>query len=71
MKKFDRTIFIFTGLGIWSLAISQFTKPSTIKAFEPSLNSYSVTDEQSLKTSCLITGWRKVDCTTKTSFDKD
>ena len=32
MKKFDRAVFIFIGLGIWALAVSQFMKPSTAVA---------------------------------------
>ena len=32
MKKFDRDVFIFIGLGIWALAVSQFMKPSTAVA---------------------------------------
>ena len=35
MKKFDRAVFIFIGLGIWALAVSQFMKPSSgIAAFQ-------------------------------------
>ena len=69
MNKFDRGVFIFIGLGIWLLALYQFTNPSIAEALEKSPNLYSITVDQSLKTSCLITGWRKVDCTTKTSAD--
>ena len=69
MSIFDRGVFIFIGLGIWLLALSLFTKPSIAEALEKSPNLYSITVDQSLKTSCLITGWRKVDCTTKTSAD--
>ena len=32
MEKFDRTILIFIGLGIWALVMSQFLKPSTAVA---------------------------------------
>ena len=51
---------------------SSYEHPAIIKvaeALEKSPNLYSITVDQSLKTSCLITGWRKVDCTTKTSAD--
>ena len=32
MSKFDRGVFIFIGLGIWALAMSQFLKPSILNA---------------------------------------
>ena len=32
MKKLDRAILIFIGLGIWELAMSQFLKPSNAVA---------------------------------------
>ena len=36
MSIFDRGVFIFIGLGIWLLALSQFTKPSIAEALEKS-----------------------------------
>ena len=32
MKKFDRFLLIFIGLGIWALAASQVFKPSSVVA---------------------------------------
>ena len=32
MKKFDRILLIFIGLGIWALAASQVFKPSSVVA---------------------------------------
>ena len=30
MSKFDRGVFIFIGLGIWALAMTQIFKPETV-----------------------------------------
>jgi len=32
MSKFDRGVFIFIGLGIWALAMSQIFKPQLLQA---------------------------------------
>jgi len=32
MSKFDRGVFIFIGLGIWALAMTQIFQPSTAVA---------------------------------------
>jgi|OM-RGC.v1.037118133 hypothetical protein len=32
MSKFDRGVFIFIGLGIWALAMTQVFKPSSVVA---------------------------------------
>ena len=32
MSKFDRGVFIFIGLGIWALAMTQVFKPQTVDA---------------------------------------
>ena len=32
MSKFDRGVFIFIGLGIWALAMTQIFKPSILDA---------------------------------------
>ena len=41
MSKFDRGVFIFIGLGIWALAMTQMLKPDLVnaEAFETHINS--------------------------------
>jgi len=40
MSKFDRCIFIFIGLGIWALAMTQVLKPSSAVAVDNSCGSW-------------------------------
>ncbi len=43
MKKFDRAILIFIGLGIWALLISQILQPSVAHSGQTH-NSVDITD---------------------------
>ena len=43
MKKFDRAILIFIGLGIWAMAMSQILQPSIVHSGQTH-NSVYITD---------------------------
>ena len=38
MSKFDRGVFIFIGLGIWALVMSQVFEPNTLESAETYVN---------------------------------